>query len=208
MAELKLEKWLPAKRAASDALKLDPKNVKALFRRGQANAKQGSLEEAKNDFVSLLQIDPNNSAGKKEYAAVRKRLIAHKETAKKGFGGIFDRAGGMYDDREQEQLLAKQKKEEEEARLYKLYDDEMKQKEEDFNVQQDEACVVDNPTSTSDESSEITDESTLESKEVAKEEEEKKKKTFERVSFDQWKKDREKKQKDDEKAKEKQKEAE
>jgi Flp pilus assembly protein TadD len=54
MAEIKLENWTSAKKAATAAVAIEPTNVKALFRRGMALARSGSLEEATADLSKCL----------------------------------------------------------------------------------------------------------------------------------------------------------
>jgi hypothetical protein len=54
MAEIKLENWASAKKAAAAAVAIEPTNVKALFRRGTASARSGSLEDAAVDLQKCL----------------------------------------------------------------------------------------------------------------------------------------------------------
>eukprot|EP00919_Chromeraceae_sp_WS-2016_P021778 GHVR01051601.1.p1 GENE.GHVR01051601.1~~GHVR01051601.1.p1 ORF type:complete len:167 (+),score=45.63 GHVR01051601.1:124-624(+) len=50
---IKLDRWFQASEAASEVLKLEPTNVKALYRRGVARVGFGSLEEAREDLVQV-----------------------------------------------------------------------------------------------------------------------------------------------------------
>lgn len=102
MVLIKEEDWFAAIKASSDALKIDGANTKALFRRGVAHARCGLLEEAKTDLTQLLQTDTENTAAKKELANVRKLLDQHIRKQKQSFAGLFDRSGGMYEDKERE----------------------------------------------------------------------------------------------------------
>lgn len=70
-------------------LKLDPKNVKGLFRRGQANAAEGYLEEAKKDLSKAHELDPKNNDVIKEFNKVILRLKEAKDKEKKAFQGLF-----------------------------------------------------------------------------------------------------------------------
>lgn len=74
LCQLKLKDYFEAKSASNAALKLDPNNEKALFRRGQAYLNLGEAQLAKNDFTRCLELDPNNSATKAQLAACTKTL--------------------------------------------------------------------------------------------------------------------------------------
>ncbi|KAF9347747.1 hypothetical protein BGX26_000795 [Mortierella sp. AD094] len=73
MALLKLERFVEAERDCTLGLKLDSKNVKALWRRGIARRSLGKVDEAKNDFESALKIDPANKAVKEELAKLQQK---------------------------------------------------------------------------------------------------------------------------------------
>ncbi|KAF9992098.1 hypothetical protein BGZ80_008715, partial [Entomortierella chlamydospora] len=62
-----------AERDCTLGLKLDSKNVKALWRRGIARRSLEKIDEAKNDFESALKIDPANKAVKEELDKLRQR---------------------------------------------------------------------------------------------------------------------------------------
>ena len=59
---LKDEKFEDVLTVEGQALSLEPGNVKALFRRGQAYFKLNNYPEAKRDFEACLQGEPNNAA--------------------------------------------------------------------------------------------------------------------------------------------------
>lgn len=62
----------------SKALKIDPGNVKGLFRRAQAFAKLGEYDKARDDLVQALALEPNNGAVSRSLALVKAAL---KDTA-------------------------------------------------------------------------------------------------------------------------------
>lgn len=64
---LRLERWSAAKIECDVVLAEDSRNVKALFRRGQAKLKMGNLPSAKDDFASALEADPENGEAKKQF---------------------------------------------------------------------------------------------------------------------------------------------
>ncbi|RXW14140.1 hypothetical protein EST38_g11716, partial [Candolleomyces aberdarensis] len=61
-AYLKLGKFKDAQRDCTTVLKLNPKNAKAYFRRGQAWQGLDDLDKAHGDFWEAHQIEPNNQA--------------------------------------------------------------------------------------------------------------------------------------------------
>ncbi|KAF9115924.1 hypothetical protein BGX27_005806 [Mortierella sp. AM989] len=76
MALLKLKRFVEAERDCTLGLKLDSKNVKALWRRGIARRSLGKIDEAKSDFESALKIDPSNKAVKEELAKLQQEQQA------------------------------------------------------------------------------------------------------------------------------------
>lgn len=60
-ASLNLTLYPDAIKFASEALSKDPKNVKALYRRGVARIHIGSLEEALEDLNLALSLDPGSA---------------------------------------------------------------------------------------------------------------------------------------------------
>ncbi|KAK3834026.1 MAG: hypothetical protein J3R72DRAFT_526983 [Linnemannia gamsii] len=71
MALLKLERFAEAELDCSLGLKLDNKNVKALWRRGIARRSLGRVDESRKDFETALTIDPFNKAVKEEMAKLK-----------------------------------------------------------------------------------------------------------------------------------------
>ena len=58
VCHLKNENWTRALENASEVLKIEPGNAKALFRRGQAYLGQNELYKAKKDFTEALRLTP------------------------------------------------------------------------------------------------------------------------------------------------------
>ena len=54
MCYIKQEKYYDAKRECDKALEIDPKSVKALFRRGVSLSRTGEYSKAKKDFNAVL----------------------------------------------------------------------------------------------------------------------------------------------------------
>mmetsp|Transcript_31506 Transcript_31506/g.57442 ORF Transcript_31506/g.57442 Transcript_31506/m.57442 type:complete len:685 (+) Transcript_31506:72-2126(+) len=207
MAELKLENWAAATKAATKAVEMDPSNVKALFRRAQAVGKTGGLDEAAADLSQCLKLDPTNAAAKKELSAVRKRQAAHKASAKKSFSGLFDRAGGVYGDREEERKAKVKAKAEEEAKRRLEYEKEMTSKEKEFAALEAAAAAAAETPPASEAASEAAGEAAVPEVEEEEEGESGEKKAFERPSYEEWCKEKEKEKGDKKKAEEDKKKA-
>ncbi|OBZ82434.1 RNA polymerase II-associated protein 3 [Choanephora cucurbitarum] len=62
MAYLKLNRFLEAEKDCTQGLLLQPKNVKALWRRGIALKGLGRVNEARKDLEHALTIEPNNKS--------------------------------------------------------------------------------------------------------------------------------------------------
>lgn len=61
MCYIKLSKWSDARRAADAALKAQPNNAKALYRRATASLCSGDTDSAIADFKSCKALDPSNA---------------------------------------------------------------------------------------------------------------------------------------------------
>jgi len=129
-AEIRLERWVMAAKSAGRALEqldrhgakledVGKNRVKGLYRRAQARAKSGDLEEAKADLVALLKIDRANKDALREYTRVKKQLQAIKEEERRQYAAAFEKAsksGGMYGDKEREKKRKMLEKIEEERK--------------------------------------------------------------------------------------------
>ncbi|KAL0064281.1 hypothetical protein AAF712_008725 [Marasmius tenuissimus] len=73
-AYLKLGKNEDASRDCTTVLSLNPSNVKALFRRGQARLDMDKIAEAREDFEAAEKIEPNNQSVKDELEKIRQKL--------------------------------------------------------------------------------------------------------------------------------------
>ncbi|KAI0671049.1 hypothetical protein C8Q78DRAFT_1033682 [Trametes maxima] len=75
-AYLKLGKNEDAERDCDSVIRIDGKNVKGLFRRGQARVALQKLREAEADFTEVLRLDPANQTAKQELVKVQDALGA------------------------------------------------------------------------------------------------------------------------------------
>jgi len=86
---MKIQRFKQAQENCSDALKLDDKNVKALFRRAQALGGQKIWEDAKQDLDIALRLEPNNGEVKKEHVKVLHQITLQKDKEKKMYSKMF-----------------------------------------------------------------------------------------------------------------------
>jgi tetratricopeptide (TPR) repeat protein len=74
LCHLKMEHFGEARELCEEALKVDAKNFKALFRRGQAQSGMGNLSEAFLDVRQAANLQPSDKAISAELQQLRKRL--------------------------------------------------------------------------------------------------------------------------------------
>lgn len=73
-----------ARHFAEQALKFEPTNVKARFRRGCAYVQLKDFSKARDDFEWVLREDPSNDVAKKELRSVLKLMKSEKANAPSG----------------------------------------------------------------------------------------------------------------------------
>ncbi|XP_071949108.1 peptidyl-prolyl cis-trans isomerase FKBP4-like [Antedon mediterranea] len=71
------------------ALAVDPKNVKGLYRRGQAYTAINEFEKAKEDLNHALELEPKNKAVITQMKALNSKIKLHCEQYKKGMSKMF-----------------------------------------------------------------------------------------------------------------------
>ncbi|XP_070501232.1 peptidyl-prolyl cis-trans isomerase D [Chironomus tepperi] len=87
--ELKLQDFEDVMYSCSAAIKLDPHNKKALYRRGIANIELKNYEMALNDLKNALKLSPSNKAVIKEFKRARKCLLIYRESEKHRYKKMF-----------------------------------------------------------------------------------------------------------------------
>eukprot|EP00898_Chlorokybus_atmophyticus_P002336 jgi/Chlat1/3102/Chrsp21S03341 len=71
MAYIKLHRYAQAEEDCSKAMKIDPRNVKVLLRRGTARSMLGLVDQAAKDFQGVLALEPNNRQAQTELQRMR-----------------------------------------------------------------------------------------------------------------------------------------
>lgn len=92
---LKINETFEAKNAATSALEIDPKNEKALFRRGQAYLALGEAHLAAKDFTEVLNVDPTNKAAQTQLAVCNKSMREQLQKEKKIYANMFEKFAKM-----------------------------------------------------------------------------------------------------------------
>jgi len=88
---LKTDQNLLARDECTKALELDPKNEKALFRRGQAHLGLASPEIAIKDFQEVLNVQPKNIAASTQIVICNKLIKKQLTKEKRLYANMFDK---------------------------------------------------------------------------------------------------------------------
>lgn len=80
--QIRTQDFVGAKKSCSDALYLDPSNVKALYRRAQASAATLDFERAKRDITAAIKLSPSDNALRLEFANIKKGQEEYDKRAK------------------------------------------------------------------------------------------------------------------------------
>lgn len=121
MMSFKLQKYKQSETVATNALAIDPKHVKSLYRRAAARRRLGDSEGARDDLKLALQEEPNNATVRKELVALKRELEDAKKAQKASLQKAFSKGGGILDDDKLEEekrkaeLDKKKKRDEEDA---------------------------------------------------------------------------------------------
>jgi len=88
--QLQQEDWLGCIESAEKVLTIQGKNLKALYRRGVANARLGHLTKAKEDLLYVAKNDLKNKKAREELTAVKDKIKQAKQEDKVRMGGMFE----------------------------------------------------------------------------------------------------------------------
>ncbi|XP_053690671.1 FK506-binding protein 59 isoform X1 [Sabethes cyaneus] len=92
-----------AKSACNEALNIDSKNVKALYRRGQSKLALGDFEKAFDDFNLVREIEPENKAALNQVTICKQKIKDYNEQQKKVFANMFTKFAKSDKQREEEE---------------------------------------------------------------------------------------------------------
>ena len=97
-ASINLQDYTAAAEAAAEAIKIEPNNVKALYRRGYARNLLGLADEALLDLSKAIEIEPDNNPVKIEINKSKKIIVDAKKKEKATYGNMFNKIS-VYDDK-------------------------------------------------------------------------------------------------------------
>lgn len=95
ICDLKADHWSEAITNCNEALKIEPNNIKLLYRRASARLSYGILTDAMNDVLKGLEIDPTNKDLKVLQQKISTREKAEKKEEKKMYSNMFGK-GSLY----------------------------------------------------------------------------------------------------------------
>lgn len=95
---LNLHDYATAMVLTTAALKKDPSNVKALYRRGVARNHMGLADEALMDLHKAIELDPDNKPVKAEILTAKKQISDAMKKQKAAYGNMFSKIS-VYDDK-------------------------------------------------------------------------------------------------------------
>ncbi|KAJ7409198.1 Peptidyl-prolyl cis-trans isomerase D [Willisornis vidua] len=87
--KLKLSDWQGAIESCSEALKIDPANTKALYRRAQGWQGIKDLDQALADLKKAHEIAPEDKAIQTETLKIKQKIKAQKEKEKAAYAKMF-----------------------------------------------------------------------------------------------------------------------
>lgn len=70
---------------------MDTKNVKALYRRGQANLSLGEIEKALADFEHVHEYEPDNKAAINQITICKQKIKQYQNEEKARYKNMFSR---------------------------------------------------------------------------------------------------------------------
>ncbi|XP_071181630.1 peptidyl-prolyl cis-trans isomerase FKBP4-like isoform X2 [Mytilus edulis] len=91
MCEIKVGDFSEVREECNKALEIDPKSVKAYFRRATAYFQVHDHESAKADYEKVLELEPENKAAKNQIVICDQKLKQFREKEKHIYAGMFNK---------------------------------------------------------------------------------------------------------------------
>ena len=88
-AKIAEKKWDEAKAECDKVLKIQDKNIKALFRRGQCHFGNKDYDLAMADLNKANELEPNEKGILQEIAKTKKAKMAYAQKVKQMYGKLF-----------------------------------------------------------------------------------------------------------------------
>lgn len=85
----KLNNFDEVRHSCEEVLSKDPNNVKAYYRRGQANFSLGETDKALDDFEKCREIEPDNKAALNQITLCKQKLKLYHDEEKKRYKNMF-----------------------------------------------------------------------------------------------------------------------
>lgn len=89
--ELKLTNFSNAKYSCNEVLRGEPRNAKALYRRGQAEIGLKNYDEAVRDLKTAHQLLPNNKSVLAEFQRAKEHWKDYHKMQKRVYQNLFQR---------------------------------------------------------------------------------------------------------------------
>ena len=70
-------------------MKLEPNNIKALYRRGQCNLATNEYKDALADFQKVLELEPTNKAAQNQIQICKHKIKEANDKEKKLYANMF-----------------------------------------------------------------------------------------------------------------------
>lgn len=86
---LQLKRYSEAAEECAEALEISPKDVKALFRKAQAEAGLKEFDNAKASLAEAIKLEPSNKSLRTELDKITKQHKDYKEKQSRAFRGLF-----------------------------------------------------------------------------------------------------------------------
>ena len=83
------DQWQKAEKSLDQVLQLDPKSVKALYRKALVLKKKGEYDDAKEHVIRAIEVEPNNKVLRGLHSELNAKKRERAEKWKKEMGGFF-----------------------------------------------------------------------------------------------------------------------